>query len=112
VRERRLATSTKRGLEAGDVRSYLADVLCSLSYSVAAASNGKTALHLLKQSDLRFDLLLTDVVMPGMNSRELVKFAAELRPELRVIGLLPQRSHASRPARSGHRHTAETNHAI
>jgi PAS domain S-box-containing protein len=68
-----------------DVRSYLADILCSLEYSVAVSPNGETALDLLRQNDLRFDLLLTDVVMPGMNGRELAKFAVELRPQLRVI---------------------------
>ena len=33
----------------------------------------------------RIDLLLTDIVMPGQNGRDLVKAAQGLRPDLRVI---------------------------
>jgi CheY-like chemotaxis protein len=35
------------------------------------AAEATAALEFLQQSDLRIDLLLTDVVMPGMNGREL-----------------------------------------
>jgi CheY-like chemotaxis protein len=32
------------------------------------------------QSDVRIDLLLTDVVLPGMNGRELARKAQSMRP--------------------------------
>jgi PAS domain S-box-containing protein len=63
-----------------DVRAYLTDVVRSLGYSVAAASNGQLALDLLGQAKTRIDLMLTDVVMPGMNGRELANSGLEILP--------------------------------
>ena len=68
-----------------DVRAYLTDVVRSLGYGVAATSNGKLALDLLEQAKPRIDLMLTDVVMPGMNGRELANSATRLRPDLKVL---------------------------
>jgi PAS domain S-box-containing protein len=69
----------------GDLRGYLADVVRSLGYGVTTASNANAALDLLNQHDVHFDLMLTDVVMPGINGRELAKDANEVRPDLKVI---------------------------
>jgi CheY-like chemotaxis protein len=68
-----------------DLRSYLADVLRSLGYVVHTASNPSVALPLLEEQSRRIDLLITDVVMPGMNGRELGRRAKMLRPALRVL---------------------------
>ena len=68
-----------------DVRSYLADVLRSFDYRVVVASNGKAALDLLEKDALRVDLMLTDVVMPEMDGRELARRAARLRPALKIV---------------------------
>jgi CheY-like chemotaxis protein len=46
--------------------------------------NAEAALDLL-QSDKTVDLLLTDIIMPGWNGRELAKQAERLRPALRVL---------------------------
>jgi len=67
-----------------DVRAYLADVLRGLDYRVIAAPNAEAALDLLR-SDKTVDLLLTDIIMPGWNGRELAKQAESLRPGLRVL---------------------------
>jgi CheY-like chemotaxis protein len=67
------------------LRGYLTDVVRSLGYGVAAVSTGKAALDLLTQTKARIDLMLTDVVMPGMNGRELAESAAKLRPNLKVL---------------------------
>jgi PAS domain S-box-containing protein len=68
-----------------DLRGYLTDVVRSLGYGVATVSTGKGALDLLTQTKARIDLMLTDVVMPGMNGRELAESAAKLRPNLKVL---------------------------
>ena len=68
-----------------DVRAYLTDVLRGLDYGVVAASNGPIALDILARDNLRIDLMLTDVVMPGMTGRELARMVSKLRPELRII---------------------------
>jgi PAS domain S-box-containing protein len=68
-----------------DLRGYLADVVHSLGYGVAIASNANVALDLLNQPNVHFDLMLTDVVMPEMNGRELAENANKVRPDLKVI---------------------------
>jgi PAS domain S-box-containing protein len=67
------------------LRSYLAEVLRGLGYRVLAAPHAKAALGILEQAATHIDLLLTDVVMPGMNGRDLGRRAQELRPALRVL---------------------------
>ena len=69
----------------GDLRRYLADVVHSLGYGVVTASNANVALDLLNQQNVHFDLMLTDVVMAGMNGRELAEKANNVRPDLKVI---------------------------
>ena len=61
-----------------DVRAYLAEVLRSLNYRVTTVPNTQAALDVLQQNG-RVDLLLTDIVMPGGNGRELAKQAAITR---------------------------------
>src|SRR4029077_18949090 len=68
-----------------DVRSYLVETLRDLNYRVLRASDAIAALGFLQQPDLRIDLLLTDVVLPGMNGRELAKEAQARRPRLKVL---------------------------
>ena len=67
------------------VRRYAHDQLVNLGYRVLVATNGPTALILLRQRD-DIDLLFTDVVMPGgMSGRELAYLARRFRPELKVL---------------------------
>jgi PAS domain S-box-containing protein len=67
------------------VQMLVAEVLKELNYLAIEARDGADALQIL-QSDTRVDLLVTDVAMPGgMNGRQLVDAARELRPELRAL---------------------------
>jgi PAS domain S-box-containing protein len=68
-----------------DVRAYLIDVVRSLGYGASAVGSAKLALDLLGQQDKPVNLLLTDVVMPEMNGRELAINAHKLRPNLKVL---------------------------
>jgi two-component system, cell cycle sensor histidine kinase and response regulator CckA len=67
------------------VRNLLVRVLEWSGYKVLAFSSGEDALGLLSDVNNRADLLLTDVVMPGMNGRELAERARDLRPDLKVL---------------------------
>jgi PAS domain S-box-containing protein len=66
------------------VRHYVAEQLESLGYRVLLAENGAAALPMVQQGDA-IDLLLTDVIMPGMSGRELADAARVLRPGLKVL---------------------------
>ena len=68
-----------------DLRSYLIEVLHDLNYRTIGAPDGATALEILEQSSIKIDLMLTDVVMPVINGRELFRRARELRPSLKVL---------------------------
>ena len=67
------------------VRNFVTTQLLALGYRALSAPDGPTALALLKSGE-HFDLLFTDVVMPGgMNGRELAERALALRPGLPVL---------------------------
>jgi two-component system NtrC family sensor kinase len=67
-----------------DVRSYVTETLRGLNYRVLEAADGESALTLVHQTD-PLDLLLTDVVMPGMNGRALGDAAKQFRPGLKIL---------------------------
>ncbi len=60
-------------------------MLENLGYKVLAASGPAQALALLEQNDQNVDLLLTDVIMPEMNGRELAEKIRESNPAIRVL---------------------------
>ncbi|HTI01499.1 MAG TPA: ATP-binding protein [Acidisoma sp.] len=67
------------------VRMLVAEVLKDLGYKALEAAEGATALALLR-SDLRIDLLITDVGLPGgLNGRLLAEEARVVRPQLKVL---------------------------
>jgi CheY-like chemotaxis protein len=71
-----------------NVRNLLTLLLKRLGYQVLVAPNGHAALELVGQrssTDLPIDLLLTDVVMPGMNGRQLAERLRSLRPTMQVL---------------------------
>lgn len=61
----------------------LADILRFYGYPVETARSGPEALEKAVQG--RFDCLLTDIKMPGMNGVELHRAIREVRPELPVV---------------------------
>jgi len=67
-----------------DVRSFTRLVLMGAGYSVSAAGGGDEALRLARQLPAP-DLLVTDVVMPGMSGPELAVELAVLFPSLPVV---------------------------
>jgi CheY-like chemotaxis protein len=67
-----------------DVRNTLSKILEEIGYRSITAPDAEAGLELLRnRRDV--ELLLTDVVMPGMNGWDLAKAATALRPELPVL---------------------------
>ena len=58
-------------------------ILSSTGYDVMTASSGKSALPLIERNHI--DLLLTDIVMPEMNGKELYTLALKKKPGLKVL---------------------------
>ncbi len=65
------------------MRTYLARALTNAGYDVVAVDRGTAALPLLNEQ--RFDLLLSDIVMPEMDGIELAQRCAEVSPETKVM---------------------------
>jgi two-component system cell cycle sensor histidine kinase/response regulator CckA len=70
--------------EAG-IRSPLRRLLVAQGFRVLDAADGRGALEVAEQFDGRIDLLLTDILMPGMNGGELARNLLLARPTVRVI---------------------------
>jgi signal transduction histidine kinase/CheY-like chemotaxis protein len=66
-----------------EVRSTLTDLLAGDGHRCREVAGGEEALEWLRRE--RFDLLLLDFAMPGMNGAELAAEALELRPDLKML---------------------------
>jgi PAS domain S-box-containing protein len=69
------------------VRQLVRETLVSRGYNVVDAENGEAGLAAATKYDGTIHLVITDVVMPGMGGRELVKHLAQSRPETKVLYL-------------------------
>ena len=68
-----------------DVRRLAVLILASLGYDVLEAADGSEALAVAEGFAGTIRLMLTDVIMPGMNGRQLADRMALVRPEMRVV---------------------------
>ena len=67
-----------------DVRAFISATLEELKYTVLQAHDAPSALQVLERES-KIDLLLTDVILPGPNGRELASAALAQRPGLKVL---------------------------
>jgi PAS domain S-box-containing protein len=65
------------------VKEMVAELLGGLGYSIVAVGNAPDALKILEKE--KFDMLLTDVILPGLNGKELYLYARNFHPELKVL---------------------------
>jgi CheY-like chemotaxis protein len=76
------------------VKLMIAAVLADIGYRVLEAADANAALEILKGGEA-FDLLITDVGLPGMNGRQLAELARQLRPKLPVLFVTGYAANAS-----------------
>jgi two-component system cell cycle sensor histidine kinase/response regulator CckA len=67
------------------VRAFAVLALQMQGYQVLHADNGEKALRIVAKHEGRIDLLMTDVVMPGMSGRELAESLSVQLPEMKVM---------------------------
>jgi signal transduction histidine kinase/CheY-like chemotaxis protein len=65
--------------------SLILDTLQPLGYTTLVASCGDEALELHEKAEQKIDLVLSDVIMPGMNGKELVDKLKEKQPDLKAM---------------------------
>jgi two-component system cell cycle response regulator CpdR len=64
------------------LRGFLARALERAGYEVTACPDGETAVEALDQA---FHVLLTDIVMPGIDGIEVARIAAQRQPQIRIM---------------------------
>ena len=69
----------------GPVRAFASRALKLRGYEVLEAASAEEALDLLEDPNLVVDVVVSDVVMPGMDGPTCVRKARETRPDMRVI---------------------------
>ena len=67
------------------LRRFVVRALGKRDYRVIEAENGVAALELLDDDGAAIDLVLSDIMMPGMDGEELLRTILDRRPDVRVI---------------------------
>lgn len=67
------------------VRLLVARALTEAGFSVVEAGHGGAALALLESGSYDFDLVVCDLVMPGLNGHDLARWLGANRPDLPIL---------------------------
>ncbi len=67
------------------VNEFASDLLVDLGYETVSASNAAEAIGVLERLDGEFDMLFSDVVMPGISGVELARIVRERWPAIRIV---------------------------
>ena len=70
------------------------EVLIRHGYRVRTCANARETLRFLASTEVRFDLLLTDVVLPQMDGRHLAYLCQDLYPGLKVLYMSGYTTHS------------------
>jgi signal transduction histidine kinase len=68
-----------------DVRAYAVEILRELHFRVLEAHDAESALGIVDRNDVQVDLLLADVVLPGMSARRLEEELRVRQPGIKVL---------------------------
>ena len=80
------------------VRLLIGEVLRELGYACLEAGDGQAALSLIV-SNIRLDLMISDVGLPGLNGRQVAEIAREHRPGLQILFVTGYAEHATERGR-------------
>ena len=91
-RERERVTQVKNGSETillVDDEEFIRDVavqlLCEFGYTVLTAANGEAALEIYRKEQERIDLVILDLIMPGMGGMRCLREMLKINPQGRVL---------------------------
>lgn len=68
-----------------EILNFAITTLKEFGYHVLSASDGKKALELVRKNNKKPDILITDVIMPDMNGKELSEKIQTLIPDIKII---------------------------
>jgi len=67
------------------VRELVRETLTPCGYKILEAADGKQGLEICQGHAQPIDLLITDLIMPGLNGKEFAKLVKKLRPDTKVL---------------------------
>ena len=67
------------------LRELTAEFLRSRNYTVLEAANAAEAIRICNEYDTAIDLMMTDLIMPGMNGLELADWLMGMRPDTKIL---------------------------
>jgi len=67
------------------VRELLLEVLSDGDFQAVAAENGLVAIDIFRKPETRFDLVIVDMSMPGMDGPELCKELRKINPSQKIV---------------------------
>jgi len=62
-----------------------AEVLTKLGYTVHRAASGQEAVAIYLQKKKEIDLVILDMILPGMNGSQVLKMLKDVKPDVKVI---------------------------
>ena len=68
-----------------DVRDAVANILSRAGYRVETSENAEVGLAMLEEND--FDLLITDVIMPGIDGEQAIKAVREKNKKMKILAI-------------------------
>ncbi|MGM0418523.1 MAG: PAS domain S-box protein [Thermodesulfobacteriota bacterium] len=71
--------------DSNEVKEIACQILKQQGYTIFSAQSGEDALKLIKENSLKPDLLLADVIMPGINGKELFQEIKKIIPSVKIL---------------------------
>lgn len=68
-----------------EVSQFATEALSSLGYDITKSANGREALEIVKSDKEKFDLIITDLIMPELNGKEFIEEVEKIFPDVKVI---------------------------